>query len=129
MVGADPWNTLEEVQHLQRLKKQGLQLYGNTVSICRIRCDRKTELEILRIRSRRNGLLILSEESVQDQKDARCLKKKAMRKELIAAMCSEELFSVIDLAPEIFEILRDPEEEEWMEKPSLKSSCKPEADL
>ena len=130
MAGSDPWNTLEEVKRLQMLKKQGLQVYGNSVSICRICCNEKTEQEILRIRSRRNGILILSEEPVQEQKDTGWLKKKkAKRKELVAAMCSEELFSVIDLNPEKLEILGDPEEGKWLEKAGRNSSCKPEADL
>ena len=116
MAGSDPWNTLEEVKRLQMLKKQGLQVYGNSVSICRICCNEKTEQEILRIRSRRNGLLILSEEPVQEQKVTGWLKKKkAKRKELVAAMCSDELFSVIDLQPERFEILTDEEAVRWME--------------
>ena len=116
LAGADAIETLQELKLLQILQTRGLTLKGNSVSICRIRCDEKTERILTQIGQRRNSLLLLSSKPMEEREEGkRFRKKKILIRELVAAMCSDELFSVIDLQPERFEILTDEEAVRWME--------------
>ena len=103
---------LKTLQGLIRLKKMGLNLEGNTVDILRMKYDASDQIKIKREADIRGGMLIFHDEhdSIREEK-TRWGKRQVVIRELIAAACSDELFTLIDLNRDMFTLLQD--EETW----------------
>ena len=103
---------LKTLQGLIRLKKMGLNLEGNTVDILRMKYDASDQIKIKREAGSRGGMLIFHDEhdSIKEEK-TRWGKRQVVIRDLIAAACSDELFTLIDLNRDMFTLLQD--EETW----------------
>ena len=101
---------LKTLQGLMRLKKLGLNLEGNTVDILRMKYDASDQVKIKTAVGNREGMLIFYDEhdSIGEEK-TRWGKKQIMIRELIAAACSDELFTLIDMNRDMFTLLQDEE--------------------
>ena len=101
---------LKTLQGLIRLKVMGLNLEGNTVDILRMKYDASDQMKIKKEAGSRGGMLIFHDEhdSIREEK-IRLGKKKIMVRELIAAACSDELFTLIDLNRDMFTLLQEEE--------------------
>ncbi len=101
---------LKTLQGLMRLKKLGLNLEGNTVDILRMKYDASDQAKIKTAVGNREGMLIFYDEhdSIGEEK-TRWGKKQIMIRELIAAACSDELFTLIDMNRDMFTLLQDDE--------------------
>ena len=103
---------LKTLQGLMRLKKLGLNLEGNTVDILRMKYDASDQIKIKKEADIRGGMLIFHDEhdSIREEK-TRWGKRQVAIRDLIAAACSDELFTLIDLNRDMFTLLQD--EETW----------------
>ena len=103
---------LKTLQGLIRLKTMGLNLEGNTVDILRMKYDASDQIKIEREAGSRGGMLIFHDEhdSIREEK-TRWGKRQVVIRDLIAAACSDELFTLIDLNRDMFTLLQD--EETW----------------
>ena len=103
---------LKTLQGLIRLKKMGLNLEGNTVDILRMKYDASDQIKIKREAGSRGGMLIFHDEhdSIREEK-TRWGKRQVVIRDLIAAACSDELFTLIDINRDMFTLLQD--EETW----------------
>ena len=103
---------LKTLQGLIRLKTMGLNLEGNTVDILRMKYDASDQIKIEREADSRGGMLIFHDEhdSIREEK-TRWGKRPVAIRDLIAAACSDELFTLIDLNRDMFTLLQD--EETW----------------
>ena len=106
MAQAPVQNKLFSLQMLLRLKELGLSVSGNNVSICRIVCSRAVYEKIVRRTEETKSILVLFVKEMETECDGIFGKKKRIRKtELVCAAGSEDLFFLIDLKPEKFEML------------------------
>ena len=101
---------LKTLQGLMRLKKLGLNLEGNTVDILRMKYDASDQVKIKTAVGNREGMLIFYDEhdSIGEEK-TRWGKKQIVIRELIAAACSDELFTLIDFYKGSFVLMTDEE--------------------
>lgn len=101
---------LKTLQGLIRLKKMGLNLEGNTVDILRMKYDASDQIKIKREAGSRGGMLIFHDEhdSIKEEK-TRWGKRQVVIRDLIAAACSDELFTLIDINRDMFMLLQEEE--------------------
>ena len=101
---------LKTLQGLIRLKKMGLNLEGNTVDILRMKYDASDQIKIKREVGSRGGMLIFHDEhdSIREEK-TRWGKRQVVIRDLIAAACSDELFTLIDIYRDMFMLLQEEE--------------------
>ena len=101
---------LNVLQGLVRLKKMGMNLEGNTVNIVRMKYDASDQMKIKKEAGTRGGILLFDDEldSIREGK-TRWGKKQVVIRELIAAACSDELFTLIDLNYSMFMLLQEEE--------------------
>ena len=101
---------LNVLQGLVRLKKMGMNLEGNTVDIVRMKYDASDQMKIKKEAGTRGGILLFDDEldSIREGK-TRWGKKQVVIRELIAAACSDELFTLIDLNYSMFMLLQEEE--------------------
>ena len=95
------------LQMLIRLLKMGFLPRGGNISLCRITCTFSQE-EVIRKRAEKekNLILLSDEDGGEKETSSRFGKtKKISLRELVIAACGDELFFLIDLNPEKFEIL------------------------
>ncbi len=101
---------LKTLQGLIRLKTMGLNLEGNTVDILRMKYDASDQIKIKREAGSRGGMLIFHDEhdSIREEK-TRWGKRQVVIRDLIAAACSDELFTLIDINRDMFMLLQEEE--------------------
>ena len=101
---------LKTLQGLIRLKRMGMNLEGNIVSILRMKYDASDQAKINTEADIRDGLLIFHDEydSIREVK-TRWGRKQIIVRDLIAAACSDELFTLIDLNNDMFTLLQEEE--------------------
>ena len=101
---------LKTLQGLIRLKTMGLNLEGNTVDILRMKYDASDQIKIEREAGSRGGMLIFHDEhdSIREEK-TRWGKRQVVIRDLIAAACSDELFTLIDINRDMFMLLQEEE--------------------
>ena len=101
---------LNVLQGLVRLKKMGMNLEGNTVDIVRMKYDASDQMKIKKEAGTWGGTLFFDDEldSIREGK-TRWGKKQVVIRELIAAACSDELFTLIDLNYSMFMLLQEEE--------------------
>ena len=106
-------NTIQALKTLQGLiymKKMGLHLEGNTVDVLCMKYDAADQMKIKQAAGSRGSMLIFYDEqdSIGEEK-TRWGKKQIMIRKLIAAACSDELFTLIDMNRDMFTLLQDEE--------------------
>ena len=115
--GRNVTDDLKTLKALLHLKKKGLAITGNVVSLCRIKCSKALH-ETIKDRSEKGkGILILSEKDAGEKTVKKGLKKVYVPMvELVAATCSDGLFFLIDEKTEELTILTAGEETAFMEE-------------
>ena len=115
--GINAADDLKTLKALLTLKKMGLAITGNVVSLCKITCSGSL-YETIKSRSGKSKcILILSEKDAGCQTVRKGLKKTTIpMKELTAAVCSNELFFLIDREPDSLKILMAEEETAFMDE-------------
>ena len=98
---------LMTLQTLMWLKRRGFNITGNSISICRLNCERSFYEKILQREKQVRDILILQNvgEGIKTEK-GRFRKRKLIRtKELVVTAGSDGLFFLIDTKPGEFRVL------------------------
>lgn len=120
--GTAAGDDLKTLRALLVLKRKGLAISGNVVSLCRLRCSAALHKTVKERSGSGKGILILSEMDAGTKTVKKGLKKTSVPLvELVAAACSEELFFLIDEEPEELTILTAGEETAFMEEMAKES--------